>query len=161
MFHRTLPTLASASTVYSSRWLRRGVLSLAVCGSALLLGGCGGGGDNTVSLGVNAIVGGQPLTTEFVPGPVGTIDIVAGQSIELDANEPVDWGFSVNGSPLFGSGTTVFFNGLAITETAVSPSRVVLQTSVNGGFPSPVVVTMSATSTIDAAQVAVVNLVVH
>jgi len=155
------PTLTYTSPPVPRRWLQRGILLLAVCGSALLLAGCGGGGGDNVNLAINAVVGGQPFGTTFVPGVVGSIDLTAGQTIELDANEPVDWAFSVNGSPLFGSGTTVFYNGLAFTETAVSPSRVVLQTAVTGGYVSPVTITMTATSTIDAAEVAIVNLIVH
>lgn len=153
-------TFASPSTRPLALSPKRAAMWLAVISSALLLGGCGGGGDS-VSLGINAIVGGQPLTTVFAPGAVGTIDMTAGQTIELDANEPVDWGFSVGGSPLFGNGTTVFYNGLAITETAVSPSRVVLNTTVTGPYSSPVVISMTATSTIDAAEVAAVDTIVH
>lgn len=140
--------------------LRRGALVLLVAGTAAVLSACGGGGDE-VSLGVNAVVGGQPLTTVFAPGSAGTIDVVAGQSIELDASEPVDWAFTADGNLLFGSGTTVFIDGLAITETAVGPSRVVVDTSVTGPFVSPVAIVLTATSTIDAAQVATINLVVH
>jgi hypothetical protein len=140
--------------------LKRGALCLVVFGSALLLSACGGGGDS-VSLGINATVGGRPLTTVVAPGSVGTIDMAAGQSIELDANEPVDWAFSVAGSPMFGTGGTLFYNGLAITETAVSPSRVVLDIAVTGPYSSPVVISMTATSTIDAAEVAAADLVVH
>lgn len=142
-------------------WCRRALL-LAMCGSALALAGCGGGGgDTAVNLGINAVVGGQAVNTVFIPGTVGRIDMNAGQAIELDATEPVAWAFSVDGSPLFGNGTTVYYNGLAITETAVSPSRIVLETAVTGAYVSPVVINMAATSTIDAAQVATVNLVVH
>lgn len=140
---------------------RRTTTLLAVCACALLLSACGGGGTDNVSLGVSAIVAGQPLGTAFVPGRVGTIDLSAGQSIELDATEPVDWAFSVGGSPLFGNGATVYYGGLAITETAVSPSRVVLETAVTGAYVSPITITMTATSTIDAAEVATVDLVVH
>lgn len=139
---------------------RRAALALLVAGMGVLLSACGGGADE-VSLGVNAAVGGQPLTTVFVPGTVGTINLVAGQSIELDATEPVAWAFTADGNFLFGSGTTVFVNGLAITETAVSPSRVVIDTAVTGPFVSPVTIVLTATSTIDAAQVATINLVVH
>ena len=140
---------------------RRARLAAALGVVAWTLAACGGGSDSPAVLDVNAVVGGQPVTTDFVPGAVGSVDIVAGQSVELDASEPVDWAFSVNGSPLFGNGTTVLFGGLAITETALSPSRVVLDTSVGGPFPSPVVVRLTATSTIDAAQVALIDLVVH
>lgn len=155
------PILARASIPSPPRWLKRGTLLLAFCGSALLLAGCGGGGSDNVSLEISAVAAGQPLTAVFVPGVVGTIDLAAGQSVELDANEPVDWAFSVGGSPLFGNGTTVYYGGLAITETAVSPSRVVIETAVTGPRLSPITITTTATSTIDAAAVATVNLVVH
>jgi hypothetical protein len=137
------------------------LLAAIVVTATLGLAGCGGGSDESIHLGVNAIVGGQPLTTVFVPGATGTVDILAGQSVELDANEPVIWAFSINGSPLFGNGTTVFFSGLTITETAVSQSRVVIDTSAVGPFAAPVIITLTATSTIDAAEVALIDLVVH
>lgn len=161
MYAQHQPVPATPSTPSQPRWLKRGALLLAFCGSALLLAGCGGGGGDSVSLGINAVVAGQPLGTVFVPGVVGTIDMAAGQSIELDASEPVNWAFSVGGSPLFGNGTTVFYGGLAITETAISPSRVVIDTAVTGPYFSPITITTTATSTFDAASVATVNLVVH
>ena len=142
------------------RRLRRGAAGLAVSGAALVLAACGGGGDS-VNLGLNAIVGGQPVTGVFVPGNVGTVNMLAGQSIELDANEPVYWTFSIGSSPLFSNGTTVFYNGLAITQTALGPSRVVLDTAIVGPFLPPVVITFTAVSTIDAAEVATVNVVVQ
>jgi hypothetical protein len=167
--HAEHPTTSStpARRMADRHRLRRSLL-VGVCSCALLVAGCGGGGsvyggDSTgsVSLGINAVVAGAPAGAVFVPGTVGTIDISAGQTIELDANEPVDWAFSVDGSPLFGSGTTVYYGGLSITESAVSPSRVVLDTAVNGTYLSPITVTMTATSTIDAAEVARVNIIVH
>lgn len=164
--HHSTPSFV-ASRISDRRCLRR-TLAVAVCSCALLLAGCGGGGSAdgvdtaaTVSLGINAVVAGAPVGAPFVPGTVGTIDVAAGQTIQLDANEPVEWAFSVNGSPLFGSGTTVYYGGLSITESAVSPSQVVLDTAVNGAYLSPITVTMTATSTIDAAEVANVNIVVH
>lgn len=139
------------------------MLAVALCGCALLLAGCGGGGDgpSNVSLGINAVVAGAPVGAPFVPGTVGTIDMTAGQTIQLDANEPVQWSFSVDGSPLFSSGTTVYYGGLAITQSAVSPSQVILDTAVGGPYASPITVTMSAVSTIDAAEVANVDIIVH
>lgn len=145
----------------ASSFVKRGASVLLLSGEVALLAGCGGGGDDSVDLNINAVVAGRPLPTVFVPGTVGTIDILAGQSIQLDANEPVDWAFSVAGSPLFASGTSVFFNGLRATETAASPSRVVVDTAVAGPFLPPVVIRLDAVSTIDAAQVAVIDLVVH
>ena len=133
-------------------------LALAV---SLAVAGCGGGGDNSSSprvFDVGAVVNGQPFPTLFSPGQPSTISILVGQSIELDATEPVVWGFSVNGSPLFGSGTTVIFQGVSVTQSFLNPSRVVIDTALVGPAVLPVFITLTATSTIDAAQVAVVNL---
>lgn len=157
------PTLRSLSLALPDLRPVRRLLLLGACSCALLLAGCGGGGDtsNNVTLGINAVVGGQAAGPVFVPGTVGTMDITAGQTIQLDANEPVEWAFSVDGSPLFSSGTTVYYGGLAITESAASPSRVVLDTAVTGPYASPINVVMTATSTMDATEVATVNIVVH
>jgi hypothetical protein len=123
-----------------------------------LLAGCGGGGsDSDVSLNLGVVVSGQPRPSVFAGQPA-TIAIAPGQSVELDASEPVFWSFSVNGSPLFGSGTTVIVQGLAITQSNLSSSRVVLDTSLSGPTRVPVFVTLTATSSIDAALVAAVTL---
>lgn len=154
----------AAAALSAMRRLRRGAVGLTVTGAALVLTACGGGGDgdgDSVDLGLNVIVAGQPVPGVFVPGFVGTVNVLAGQSIELAANEPVDWAFSIGASPLFDDRTTVFHNGLAITQTAVGPSRVVLDTVIVGPFLSPVVITFTAISTFDAAEVATVNVVVQ
>jgi hypothetical protein len=136
--------------------VRLGILML-----ALGLSACGGGGsDSAVSLGVSVIVQGQPVGGLIVPGQLVHVSMLAGQSVELDANEPVEWTFTIGNSPLFGNGTTVFVAGLAITQTAVSPSRVVIDTAASGPFPAPVILNLTATSTIDAAQVAFVDLAI-
>lgn len=136
--------------------VRLGVLML-----ALGLSGCGGGGsDSAASLDLSVIVEGQPVGGLVVPGQLVRVSMLAGQSVEFDANEPVAWTFTIGDSPLFGNGTTVFVAGLAITQTAVSPSRVVIDTTASGPFPAPVIVNLTATSTIDAAQVALVDLVI-
>jgi hypothetical protein len=135
---------------------RLGILVL-----ALGLSSCGGGGSNSVtSLGLSVFVEGQPVGGPVVPDQLVRVAMLAGQSVELDANEPVEWTFTIGNSPLFGNGTTVFVAGLAITETAVSPSRVVIDTAASGPFPAPVILNLTATSTIDAAQVAFVDLAI-
>ena len=160
----TLPALAIQGP---TRKQRAWPIFLALAAS-LALAGCGGGGDyggdypssNRV-FDVGAIVNGQTYPTVFHPGQPGAISILVGQSIELDATEPVVWGFSVNGSPLFGSGTTVFYQGVSVTQSFLNPSRVVIDTALVGPAVLPIFITLSATSTIDAAQVAVVNLQVR
>lgn len=130
--------------------------ALLAIGFAVVLTACGGG-DGVVPLQIGVVVAGQPQPA-VAPGPPVSLAILAGQSIELDANEPVEWAFSVNGSPLFSSGTTVIIQGVTITQTDLSPSRVVLDTSFTGPTQLPIFVTLTATSTIDLAQVATVDL---
>lgn len=137
--------------------VRLGILML-----ALGLSACGGGGsDSAVSLGVGVIVQGQPVGGLIVPGQLVRVSVLAGQSVELEANEPVEWTFKIGNSPVFGNGTTVFVGGLAITQTAVNRSRVVIDTAASGPYPSPVILNLTATSIIDAAQVALVDLAIN
>lgn len=133
----------------------------AIATLAFALAGCGGGGDAgpPAAFDVTAIVGGQPQPV-IVPGAPVNIAMQAGQSIELDANEPVEWLFTVGGSPLFASGITVVSGGISITQTALSPSRVAIDTAIVSPVITPLAVTLTATSTIDAAQVATVNLLI-
>lgn len=123
------------------------------------LAGCGGGGGDGggPSFDVGVIVQGQPQAPVFAGQPANIV-MLAGQSIELDASEPADWFFTVNGSPLFGSGTTVIVQGLVITQSALSPSRVVIDTTLNGPTSLPIFVNLSAASTFDSALVASVTL---
>jgi hypothetical protein len=124
----------------------------------LSLAGCGGGGDSGVLFDVGVLVNGQPLPSRALPGAVTDVDLGVGQSVELDATEPVVWTFTIGNSPLFASGTTVITNGVAIMQTDLSPSRVVIDTGIAGPLLLPIEVTLTATSTIDAAQVATVFL---
>lgn len=152
------PARASAA-----HWPHRHI-SLPLGAIALVAGlaGCGGGGDAgpAATFDIIAIVGGQPYGSPFVPGAPANLAIRAGQSIELDASEPVEWVFTLGSSPIFTSGTTVVVGGILITETALTASRVAIDTAVVAPAISPVVITLTATSTIDAAQVAVVNLLI-
>jgi hypothetical protein len=134
----------------------------------LPLAGCGGGGGDSGVVGVSGINGvafdigvllnGQPFANDIVPGATTTVAMAPGQSVELDASEPVVWAFSINNSPLFTSGTTVISNGLAIMQTDLTPSRVAIDTAVVGPLLLPIVITLTATSTFDAAEVATVFL---
>lgn len=139
--------------VQAMKW----IASVVTCAA---LAACGGGDSGPADLQLGVIVAGQPSTPVSFAQPV-TVAMPAGQSIELDANEPVEWAFSVNGSPLFASGTVVVVQGVTITQQDLSPSRVVLATSFNGPTQLPIDVVMTATSTIDLAQVATVTVVIR
>lgn len=140
----------------------RRFLSFTVVAVALgALAGCGGGdGGPAAAFDISAIVGGQPYGQPFYPGAPANLEMHAGQSIELDASEPVDWVFTIGNSPVFTNGTTVTVGGISITDTALTPSRVAIDTGVVAPVITPVTITLTATSTIDAAQVAVVNLLI-
>ena len=129
------------------------VLSLTACG--------GGGSADGVTFDIGVVVGGQTLSGVLVtPGASQTITIIAGQSIELDASEPVVWTLEVGGSTVTGSGATVNYAGATITQTAVSDSRIAVDTSAAYPLVAPVPITFIATSTLDSALVATVNVLI-
>ena len=122
------------------------------------LSACGGGGDSGVSFDVGVVIGGRSSGVVVQPGGIQSITISAGQSIELDASEPVVWTLLVGGSAVTGSNATVYYQGVTITETALSPSRIALDTSAAFFLSTPVPITLVAISTFDSAQVATVNV---
>lgn len=125
------------------------------------LSACGGGGDSGVTFDIGVVVAGQPVSGVVIqPGGVQTITISAGQSIELDANESVVWTLEVGGSAVTGSNASVYYQGVTITETALSSSRIALDTSSSFFLPSPVPITLTAVSTFDSAQVATLNVLI-
>ncbi len=131
----------------------------AALAALLSLSACGGGGDGGVSFDVGIVVAGQPVSGVAVqPGGVQNITISAGQSIELDASEPVVWTLEVGGSAVTGSNASVYYQGVTITETALSSSRIALDTSSAFFLSAPVPITLIAISTFDSAQVATVNV---
>ena len=141
------------------RWLRRRA-GPALLAAAASLSACGGGGDAFVTLDIgilvdSVVVSNPPVTS----GGHRSVTMYAGQSIRLDANEPVYWTLLVGGSSVVGS-VTVVYAGLAITQTAISDSRIIVGTSTRFGLANPVPMTLIATSTIDSAQVATVDVLV-
>ncbi len=124
------------------------------------LSGCGGGGDSGVTFDIGVVVAGQPVSGVVIqPGAAQNITISAGQSLELDASESVVWTLEVGGSAVTGN-TSVYYQGVTITETALSPSRIALDTSSAFFLPSPVPITLTAVSTFDSAQVATINVLI-
>lgn len=137
---------------------RAGAAAAALAG-LLLLSACGGGGDGGVSFDIGVVVAGQPVAGVAVqPGMSQNITISAGQSIELDASEPVQWTLLVGGSAI--TGGTVYYQGVTITETALSSSRIALDTAAAYTLAAPVSISLVAVSTVDAAQVATVNVLI-
>lgn len=159
-------TQSSSPAFAASRTRWRHLWAAAAVAGALALAGCGGGGSADVSeepaasLQVGVVAG----TTTYAPVLQGqALDVSAnvGQSIVFDANEPVVWRFAANGSPLFADGTTVDLGGVTLTESQVSASQVVFDSSFYGPALLPIDVLLTATSTIDNAQVATIRLVLQ
>ena len=141
--------------------LRSGAVAAALA-ALLTLSACGGGGDSGgVTFDIGVVVAGQPVSgVVIVPGRTQNLTISAGQSLELDASEPVLWTLEVAGTAVTGSGTTVYYRGLSVTETALSSSRIVLDTSAAYLLAASVPITLTATSTFDSALVATVNVLI-
>ena len=144
---------------FRSRALRSaGAVSLLAL--ALTLSACGGGGSDSATFDVSVVVAGQPTGGTYGPGSSPTVYVRAGQSIELDASESVDWTLYVAGTAVRGSGTTVHYAGADVTLTAESPSRIAVDTFAAFPLLNPIPVTLVATSTFDSAIVSTVNVLI-
>ena len=142
------------------RTAARRVAAVVSLAALVSLSACGGGGGG-VTFDIGVVVAGQPIPGVVVqPGGAQSITIRAGQSIELDASEPVVWTLEVGGSAVTGINTSVYYQGVTITETALSPSRIALDTSSSYLLPRPVPITLTAVSTYDSALVATVNVLI-
>ncbi len=151
--------LEALAGITGPRSLRRHA-ALAILAAAASLSACGSGGDAFGALGIGIQVGGVAVSGPPVfSGGYRSITMYAGQSIQLDANEPVYWTLLVGGRGVVGS-VTVVYAGLAITQTEISGSRIIVDTNSRFGLVSPVPMTLIATSTIDSAQVATVDVLV-
>lgn len=142
----------------SIRVAPRALVMAASLVALLSLSACGGG-DDSASLSVGIYVGGQQVGSGQ-SGATQSIVMSAGESIELDASEPVVWTLDVGTSSFEGFNTSVYYQGVTITETTLSPSRIVLETSAAFLLPSPVPITLTAVSTFDSAIVATVDVLI-
>ena len=146
----------------SQRW------TLAVALSILLgLSACGGGGDGggpaivvvAPPFDVVVAVSGQPVNGLLIlPGVPQTILLSVGQAIEFDASEPVTWSLLVGGSAVSGPGVTVSYGGVDITLVTETDSRIFINTATNFFLGAPLYFTLVATSTLDLAQVATIQI---
>lgn len=130
--------------------------------AALILSACGGGGDarSPGNFNIGVTVGGQFINDSLV-APGGSLDIAirAGQSVIVDAGEPVVWTLLVGGSAV-SSGVQVVYAGVNIAGTTLNQSTVAVDTYAARQLFSSVPVTLIATSTYDSFQVATVNLLI-
>jgi len=152
--------LTSSTRPRAARW----VTLVAACAAAWSLSACGGGayvdsaGNVTFDIGIT--IAGQFVEERPVVAG-GSLDLVvrAGQSVVLDAGEPAVWTMVVGGSAVTG-GAQVYYAGADITGTTVGRSRIAIDTYAEYLLPSPIPITLVATSTYDSAQVATVNLLI-
>lgn len=130
--------------------------------AALSLSACGGGEDfgSAGRFNIGVTVGGQFVSQTPVSAG-GSLDLAirAGESVVLDAGEPVVWTLLVGGSAVSG-GAQVFFAGANITATTLGRSAVAVDTSADFRLRAPVPIALVATSTFDSVQVATVNLLI-
>jgi len=159
--HRT----ATSGRVTDQRRLMRSFFALIASLAALLnLAACGGGGGSGSGLpfDLSVVIAGQVVGGTLIgPGVPQNLYISAGQSLELDASEPVVWSLEIGGVVVQNNNVTVRYAGASITQTALSSSRIALDTAAD--FPplaAPILITLTATSTIDLAQVATVNVLI-
>ena len=136
------------------------VIALALaCALSIGMVGCGGGGDlegDGFSIGVT--VDGRPYGGAVASGAQQDVSIYAGQSVAFDASEPVEWTVYAGNAAIPADGSTVFYGGASVRATAVSSSQIVVDTGASGPLGQPVPITLTATSTVDAALVATINL---
>ncbi len=132
----------------------------------LLLSACGGGGSGggyvrpPGNLNIGVTVGGQPGS--YLPiAPGGSLDLAirAGQTLNLDAGEPVVWNIFIGGTAVT-YGAQVYYAGVDINTINLSQSAVALNTYAQYTLPASVPITLVATSTYDSFQVATVNVLI-
>ena len=139
----------------------RALAAVVVIASASLLTACGGGDDSgAASVNIGVFVAGQPQR-DLIVGQGGSTNLAlfAGDSVILEAREPVIWTLFVGGAAV-GTGLEVFYAGLNLTATRLDAYTVALDTFADFPLAAPVAVTMVATSSFDSALVARVDILI-
>jgi hypothetical protein len=144
---------ATTSSIFLPARAGRALAASVLAALTLTLAACGGGGGGSGSLDVAVVVGGQTVDTVNQGGQASTINVPVGQSVELDASEPVVWTLYVGNTSISGN-STVVYGGVEVTVTALTASRVAIDTYSPYALTQSVPITMVATSTYDSAQVA-------
>ena len=156
--------LGSSQSEVSVVWpqVGRAMAAAVTIASALLLTACGGGGSDSGSANINigVLVAGQ-ARPDLVVGQGGSTNLAlfAGDSVILEAREPVVWTLVVGGAAV-GTGVEVFYAGLNLTARRLDAFTVALDTFAAFRLAGPVAVTMEATSPFDSALVARVNILI-
>ena len=131
--------------------------------SALLLSACGGGGEVRASgdFNVGIVVGGQFLgATPVAPGGSVRVVVRAGQSVRVDAGEPVVWTLFVGGSAVNANGVQVRYAGADIAATVLTSTAIQVDTYAAFFLANSVPFTLVATSTYDSAQVVTADVLI-
>ena len=157
---------AGTARAVPTRWLGLGKLrsmALAMASAAAIgLAGCGGGvelyGDG-FSIGVS--IDGYPQGGPIESGTHQDVSIWAGESVAFDASEPVEWTLYAGGAAIPADGSTVFYRGASIRATAVSRSRIVVDTAAPDRLLDPELIPLVPTSTYDAAVVATIDVYIY
>ena len=142
---------------------RRVKMFAATLASALLLSACGGGGDvrSSGDFTVGIVVGGQYLgATPVAPGGSVGVAVRAGQSLRVDAGEPVVWTLFIGGSAVNADGVQVRYAGADIAATVVSSTAIQVDTYAAFFLENSIPFTLVATSTYDSAQVVTANVLI-
>ena len=131
--------------------------------AALLLSACGGGGSGgngrpSRSSSIGVTIGGQPGNyIPISPGGALALTLRAGQSVSLDAGEPVVWNMYI-GSTQVTYGAQVVYSGVTFDTANLNAYVVAIYTYAPFLLRETVNVTMVATSTYDSVQIATVYL---
>jgi hypothetical protein len=141
--------------------------------ASLLLSGCGGGSvDVAVAIPVTPVVpiaafditmrvNDQPLVgVDVLPGVDQDVYLPVGNSFELNSSGPVAWTVVVGGTIINAPvGSAILYGGASVLQTLITNARFAASTSSAGFLPNPVVVSLIATSLVDARQEAQINVV--
>jgi hypothetical protein len=140
-------------------------------GASLVLSGCGGGSVDigvevpitspTAAFDIIMFVNGQQVAgVDLLPGEEQDVYVPAGNTFELDASGPVAWTVVVGGNIINAPvGSRIDYGGASIVQTLITNARFAASTSGAGFLSNPVVVTLVATSLVDARQEAQINVV--
>jgi hypothetical protein len=159
-----LSRIAGALAARHSLSAVRGVPLVLAAAAVLVLGGCGGGGGATIDSAGNfnigvTVAGTFVNSTPLVSGGSLKVSVRAGQSVSFDAGEPATWTLYVGNTAVSG-GAQVSYAGVTLTATTVDRYAITVDTYAPYRLLVAVPITLVATSTFDAAQVATVQLLI-